>query len=90
MNIEFIRNMLVIFAEVAGVTIGGTILTETVFAWPGVGRLIIDSLNSRDTTQVTGTIIITTILLCFIMLFIDIVYAFVDPRIRAQYSGKKG
>ncbi len=70
--------------------IGGTILTETVFAWPGVGRLIIDSLNSRDTMQVTGTIIVTTILLCFIMLFIDIVYAFVDPRIRAQYSGKRG
>jgi len=68
--------------------LGGTILTETVFSWPGVGRLIVDSLNSRDTPQVTGTVIITTLGLCLIVLLVDIIYGMVDPRIKAQYVRK--
>ena len=94
-NKHALRNALLPIITVVGnqmgTIIGGTILTETVFSWPGVGRLIIDSLNSRDTVQVTGSIILTTIGLCFIMLVIDLLYALVDPRIRAQYvSSKKG
>lgn len=71
--------------------IGGSVLTETVFAWPGVGRLIIDSVNQRDVPAVTGSIIMTTILISILLLVIDLLYALVDPRIKAQYikRGKK-
>ena len=85
-----LKNALIPIITVIGnqmtTVIGGTILTETVFAWPGVGRLVIDSLNSRDTPQVTGSVILTTLGLCIIVLLIDIVYALVDPRIKAKYS----
>lgn len=79
----------IIGTQLAGV-MGGSVLTETVFAWPGIGRLIVDSLNSRDTPMVTGCIIMTTILLCLILLVVDLLYAVVDPRIKGQYIRKKG
>lgn len=69
-------------------SLGGATLTETVFAWPGVGRLIIDSINSRDTPVVTGCIIIKTITISVMLLVVDILYAYVDPRIRSQYIRK--
>lgn len=78
----------IIGTQLAGV-LGGSVLTETVFAWPGVGRLIVDSLNMRDTPLVTGSIIMTTILLSFVLLLVDLLYAAVDPRIKAQYTTSK-
>ena len=78
----------IIGTQLAGV-LGGSVLTETVFAWPGVGRLIVDSLNMRDTPLVTGSIIMTTILLSFVLLLVDLLYASVDPRIKAQYTTSK-
>lgn len=79
----------IIGTQLAGV-LGGSVLTETVFAWPGVGRLIVDSLNMRDTPLVTGSIIMTTILLSVVLLLVDLLYAVVDPRIKAQYTVRKG
>ena len=78
----------IIGTQLAGV-LGGSVLTETVFAWPGVGRLIVDSLNMRDTPLVTGSIIMTTILLSFVLLLVGLLYAAVDPRIKAQYTTSK-
>lgn len=77
-------------SQMAG-CIGGAVLTESVFAWPGVGRMIVDAINLRDTTTVTGAIIMTTILSGLILLGVDLLYAVVDPRIKAQYTkgGKK-
>ncbi len=73
-----------------GNVVGGAVITENVFAWPGVGRLIIDAINQRDTNTVTGCIVMTTILICVIQVGVDIIYSFVDPRLRAQYStGRK-
>ena len=66
---------------------GGAVVTENVFAWPGVGRLIIDAINQRDTNTVTGCIIMTTIMISLVQVIVDVVYAFVDPRLRAQYGG---
>jgi peptide/nickel transport system permease protein len=66
--------------------LGGSVLTETVFAWPGVGRLIVDSLNSRDTVMVTGCIILKSTVIGFILLFVDLLYAVIAPRIKAQYA----
>ena len=70
------------------VSLGGAVLTETVFAWPGVGRLIIDSVHQRDVPVVTGAIIMTTILISIMLLIVDLLYAYVDPRIKAQYLRK--
>ena len=69
--------------------ITGSVLAETVFSWPGIGRLVYASISKRDTPMVTGAIIMCSILMCIINLAVDLVYAFFDPRIKAQYS-KKG
>jgi peptide/nickel transport system permease protein len=69
-----------------GVSLGGAVFTETVFAWPGVGRLVVDAINSRDITMVTGCLILTTMLTSFLILLVDIAYAFIDPRIKARYT----
>ena len=69
--------------------ITGSVLAETVFSWPGIWRLVYDSISKRDTPMVTGAIIMCSILMCIINLAVDLVYAFFDPRIKAQYS-KKG
>lgn len=66
----------------------GSVLAETVFGWPGIGRLIFDSINKRDTPTVTGCIILCCILMSLINLGVDIIYAYCDPRIKAQYSNK--
>ena len=67
----------------------GSALAETVFSWPGIGRLVYDSIAKRDTPMVTGSIILCSAFMCLINLFVDLVYAFFDPRIKAQYSKKR-
>ena len=69
-----------------GSLLGGATLTETVFAWPGIGRSTVDSIKTKDTTQVLGNIIILTITFSCVNLLVDILYAFMDPRIKAQYK----
>ena len=69
-----------------GTSLGGAVLTETVFSWNGVGRLIVESVRSRDTEMVCGAIIMTTLLSSVIMLIVDLLYAFVDPTIKARYA----
>ena len=85
-----LRNALIPIITVAGVQfayiMGGAVLVETVFAWPGIGRLTIDSINMRDLPMVTGCVIITTMIVCIVQLLVDIIYAYVDPRIKAQYT----
>ena len=66
--------------------LGGSVLAETVFAWPGVGRLVVDAIDQRDIPTVTGALIMTTMLVTIVNLVVDIVYAYVDPRIKAQYT----
>lgn len=68
--------------------IGGAVVVETIFSWPGVGRLVIDAVNKRDLNMVIGCVIMTTILVTLFNLLIDIIYAMVDPRIRSSYTGK--
>lgn len=69
--------------------ITGSVLAETVFSWPGIGRLVYDSISKRDTPMVTGAIIMCSVLMCIINLVVDLIYAFFDPRIKAQYSKKR-
>ncbi len=65
-----------------GLLLGGAVLTETVFAWPGMGRLIVDSILGRDYPMIQGAILIFGLLYILVNLAVDLLYAFIDPRIR--------
>ncbi len=65
-----------------GVLLGGAILTETVFNIPGIGRLAFDSIQKSDLPTVQGTVIIAAFFIIVLNLIVDIVYAFIDPRVR--------
>ncbi|MCL2696309.1 MAG: ABC transporter permease [Clostridiales bacterium] len=85
-----LKNALIPIITVAGLQmglmLGGAILTETVFAWPGIGRLMIDSIRAKDTPVVQGGVIITASLFVFVNLIVDILYAYVDPRVKEHYK----
>lgn len=68
-----------------GICLGGSVVTEAIYGWPGVGKMIMDGVNNRDIPTVTGGIIMTTIILSIVLLLVDLVYAYLDPRIKAQY-----
>lgn len=72
-----------------GELLGGAILTETVFSWPGIGRLMVESIQRKDTPMVLGCIIVFSVAFSMVNLIVDILYAIVDPRIKANYQ-KKG
>lgn len=88
-----LKNALIPTITVAGLemgtTLGGSVLVETVFSWPGLGRLVVDSIKNRDTPMVLGSIIIFAICFCLVNLLVDILYAYVDPRIKSQYRSTK-
>ena len=67
------------------VSLAGSAVVESVFAWPGIGRMTVEAVNARDVPTVTGAVIMTTIIYVLIQLLVDLSYAFVDPRIKAQY-----
>lgn len=69
-----------------GLQLGGAILTESIFSIPGVGRLMIDSIARRDFPIIQGSVLLVALAFSFINLLVDILYAYVDPRIRAQYK----
>jgi peptide/nickel transport system permease protein len=62
--------------------LGGAVLTETVFAWPGIGRLMVEAIQGRDFPVVQGAVLLTAVTFVVINLLVDLLYAFVDPRIR--------
>lgn len=62
--------------------LGGAILTETTFSWPGLGRYIVDRINFRDYTAIQGAIIVFGIFVSVVSLIVDLLYAYLDPRIR--------
>jgi len=70
-----------------GALLGGVVLTETVFSIPGTGRLLVESINKRDTPSVLGCLVIMAVCVAVSNLLVDLIYAYIDPRIKAQYSG---
>lgn len=68
-----------------GLYLGGAVLTETVFSLPGTGRLMIDGIRSKDTPTVLGCVIVFSILYSLVNLLVDIIYGFIDTRIKAKY-----
>jgi peptide/nickel transport system permease protein len=81
-----LRNALVPVITVVGLELGtllsGSIIVETVFAWPGSGSLLISAIQSRDYPLITGTVLTYTVAFVVINFAIDILYAVIDPRIR--------
>ncbi len=70
------------FGLTAGVLMTGSVIVETVFAWPGVGLLMINSIQARDIQVVQATTLVFAVIIILLNLIVDIVYAVVDPRIR--------
>ena len=62
--------------------LGGAILTETTFSWPGLGRYLVDRINFRDYTAVQGAVVFFALIVAVVNLVVDILYAYLDPRIR--------
>ena len=85
-----VPNAMIPTVTVIGLRIGGllagAVICETVFSWPGIGRLLVQSIQSRNTPVVLGCIIIFSICFSLVNLIVDILYAFIDPRIKSQYQ----
>ena len=82
------KNIMIPVTTVMGLEFGNLIafslVTETVFAWPGMGKLIIDALLLLDRPVVVAYLIITVLLFVVINLVVDILYSVLDPRVRIQ------
>ena len=80
-----LKNALIPVVTVIGLQfgglLGGAILTETVFAWPGMGRLLVGAIVARDYPVVQGTVLVFAALFTLVNLAVDVLYAYVDPRI---------
>lgn len=87
-----LRNALTPIITVVGGTfaayLGGAVVTETVFARPGIGKLLVDAINARDYTVIQGTAVFLAVFMILVILVTDILYGVFDPRIRVQDSAK--
>ena len=68
----------------AGYLLGGAVLTETVFAWPGVGTLVVQGILARDVPLVQGCVLVIAFTFVLVNLAVDVLYAYLDPRIRYE------
>ncbi len=80
------RNSLIPFVTIIGLEFGfllsGVVVTETVFSWPGVGRLVFNSINQRDIPVVQAAVILFAMLFVVLNLVVDLIYTVLDPRVR--------
>ena len=81
-----LRNALIPVVTVLGLQfgalIGGAILTETTFAWPGIGRLLVDAIARRDYPIIQGVVLLFAVTFVVVNLAVDLLYGYIDPRIR--------
>ena len=86
--VHVLKNILVPVVTVLGLELGGliafSVVTETVFAWPGMGKLLIDSIQRLDRPVVVAYLIITVLMFVVINLVVDILYSLLDPRVRLR------
>ena len=84
--VHVLKNIMIPIVTVLGLNLGGIIafavVTETIFAWPGMGKLLIDSINSLDRPIVVAYLMIVVFMFIVINLAVDIAYSFLDPRVR--------
>lgn len=89
-NKHALKNALIPIITVVGLQfghlLGGAVLTESVYSWPGVGRLMVDAIRQKDTPTVLAAVIFLAAAFSIVNLFVDLLYAFADPRIKSQYK----
>ena len=68
--------------------LGGAVLTETIFSWPGMGRLVVDAIENRDFVVVQGTVLFIAVIFVLINLLVDILYTVVNPRVNLSNKGE--
>jgi peptide/nickel transport system permease protein len=64
--------------------LGGAVVTETIFAWPGIGRLVVEAIFNRDFPVVQGVVLVVSLIFVTVNLLVDLAYAALDPRIRSE------
>lgn len=83
-----IRNMLIPVVTVSGLQfgalLGGTVVVEKVFAWPGLGRLLVDAIENRDYTVIQASVAFIAIIFVLVNLAVDLLYGYIDPRVRVS------
>ncbi len=88
-GIHALRNALIPVITVVGLQVGvlfaGAVLTETIFSWPGIGKWLIDSISRRDYPSVQGGILLIATTIIIVNLLVDLVYGWINPRIRHQH-----
>jgi len=88
-----LKNCMIPLTTVIGTNVAtmfsGSIIIETVYAIPGMGMYMLQGINARDYPIIIGVVFCVSLLVCTINLLVDIFYAFIDPRIRVQYSSPK-
>ena len=72
-----------------GASLGGAIIIETVFGMPGLGTYIVTSIRQKDVPAVSAATLLLSVLFCLIMLVVDLLYAFLNPRIKARYTSQQ-
>lgn len=86
-----LRNALIPVVTVIGLQVGqllvGAVLTETVFSYPGIGTIMVDAIQRKDTPQILASVVFMAMVFAVVNLLVDILYAFIDPRIKVQYEG---
>ena len=91
---HILRNAMIPIVTAAGtsfgVALGGAMVTEQIFSIPGLGSLMVNAITNRDYPQVRGSVLLLAISFSMVNLLVDVLYAFIDPRIKARYAGKKG
>lgn len=72
-----------------GMAIGGALIAEMIFSIPGLGMYTLTGLQNRDYPVIQGNVLFLSLMFCIVMLLIDLAFAFVDPRIRSQFAGRR-
>jgi peptide/nickel transport system permease protein len=83
-----LKNAFIPVITVVGLQLGhlleGTVIVETIFAWPGLGKLLVDSIFARDFAMLQGCVLYFAILFVIVNLLVDVSYVYLDPRIRYE------
>jgi peptide/nickel transport system permease protein len=82
------RNALLPIVTMAGLQVssllGGSVIVETIFGWPGIGRLAFEAVFKRDVPLVMGILLLSSVLVLLVSLLVDLIYTRLDPRIRLR------
>ena len=86
-----LKNALIPILTVIGMNIGhllgGAVVTESVFAIPGLGKYMIDAIKARNYPVIQGGVLVLALSFSVVTILVDVLYAFVDPRVKAMYGG---